>query len=127
MMKQIPNIPRLILFFLLMHLGTALPAQPALPVWKNNKAAPSDWLIDAGAQKAGVYSSPDQKDLILDNGFITRSFRLAPNVACIDFTNKTNGQQLLRAVMPEARVTINGKPYQVGGLYGQKEKGLTLI
>lgn len=36
------------------------------------------------------------------------------------------GQQLLRAVMPEAIVNINGKEYNVGGLYGQKEKAYLL-
>ena len=36
------------------------------------------------------------------------------------------GQQLLRAVMPEAVITINGKEYNVGGLHGQKEKAYLL-
>jgi hypothetical protein len=30
--------------------------------------------------------------------------------------------QLLRTVMPEATVTLDGKTYRVGGLYGQKER-----
>jgi hypothetical protein len=37
-----------------------------------------------------------------------------------------NGQQLLRALKPEAIVVINGKEYNVGGLYGQKEKAYLL-
>ncbi len=32
-----------------------------------------------------------------------------------------SGEQLIRSVRPEARITINGKDYNVGGLYGQKE------
>jgi hypothetical protein len=49
-------------------------------------------------------------------------FRLSPNVVCTDFKNMITGQQLIRAVMPEAVIIINGKTYNVGGLYGQKGK-----
>jgi hypothetical protein len=81
-----------------------------------------DWLIHTPAQKAGVYSSQDGKDIILYNGLVKRTFRMSPNLTCFDFKNLSNGQQLLRAVRPEAVVTINGLAYAVGGLTGQKEK-----
>ena len=81
-----------------------------------------DWLIHTPAQKAGVYSSQDGKDIILYNGLVKRTFRMSPNLTCFDFKNLSNGQQLLRAVRPEAVVTINGVAYAVGGLTGQKEK-----
>jgi hypothetical protein len=57
---------------------------------------------------------------------VKRSFRITPNVACIDYKNMTNGQQLLRAVKAEAILKINGKEYNVGGLYGQKENAYLL-
>ncbi|MGC4089379.1 MAG: hypothetical protein QM756_16120 [Polyangiaceae bacterium] len=38
----------------------------------------------------------------------------------------SNGQQLLRAVKPEASITIDGKIYNVGGLYGQTENAYLL-
>jgi hypothetical protein len=99
-----------------------------LPVWMDtfDKTVPQDWLIKAPAQKAGVYRSADNKDLILYNGLIRRSFRIAPNLVCYDFQNMGTGQQLLRAVGPEARVILNGKEYAVGGLEGQKEKAYFL-
>ena len=81
-----------------------------------------DWLIHTPAQKAGVYSSQDGKDIILYNGLVKRTFRMSPNLTCFDFRNLSSGQQLLRAVRPEAVVTINGVAYAVGGLTGQKEK-----
>ena len=81
-----------------------------------------DWLIHTPVQKAGVYSSQDGKDIILYNGLVKRTFRMSPNLTCFDFKNLSNGQQLLRAVRPEAVVTINGVAYAVGGLTGQKEK-----
>lgn len=99
-----------------------------LPVWKDvfDKTVPQDWLIKTPEQKAGVYLSADKKDLILYNGLVRRSFRITPNLVCFDFQNMTNGQQLLRAVRPEAFVTIHGKTYAVGGLKGQKEKAYFL-
>ncbi|MGK2862718.1 MAG: alpha-galactosidase [Chitinophagaceae bacterium] len=86
----------------------------------------SDWLIKPVTQKAGVYLSPDKKDIILYNGLVKRTFRLSPNVVCTDYKNMNTGQQLIRAVMPEAIITIDGKIYNVGGLYGQKEKAYLL-
>ena len=81
-----------------------------------------DWLLKTPAAKAEVYRSVDDKDIILDNGLLKRSFRLQPNLACTDFSNLSSGEQLLRAIGPEAKLTINGKSYKVGGLYGQSEK-----
>jgi len=96
----------------------------ALPVWKaqDKKTKKADWLLQGDNRIAGVYQSADHKDIILDNGLLRRSFRLQPNLACTDFSNQMNGVQLLRAVSPEAKLTINGKDYKVGGLSGQKEK-----
>ena len=77
-------------------------------------------------RKAAVYTSADKKDIHLYNGLVKRTFRLSPNVVCMDYKNMITGQQLLRALEPEAIVTINGKEYNVGGLYGQKEKAYLL-
>lgn len=85
------------------------------------QAPASDWLIKVPQQKSGIFKSNDGKDITLYNGLVTRSFRITPNVACIDLKNLMNGQQLLRAVKAEAVLEINGKNYNVGGLYGQKE------
>jgi hypothetical protein len=87
---------------------------------------PADWLIRPIQQKAAVYKSADGKDVILDNGLLRRSFRIQPNVACVDFVNLSNSEQLLRAVKPEAAIMINGKLYHIGGLYGQKQNAYLL-
>ena len=96
----------------------------SIPKWDPALEQPNvkDWLIHTPAQKAGVYSSQDGKDIILYNGLVKRTFRMSPNLTCFDFKNLSSGQQLLRAVRPEAVVTINGVAYAVGGLTGQKEK-----
>jgi len=99
-----------------------------LPVWNNNadSVTSTDWLIQPVTAKATIYQSADGKDIILYNGLVKRAFRLQPNVACTEYKNRSNGQQLLRAVMPEAMVTINGTQYNIGGLYGQKERAYLL-
>jgi hypothetical protein len=82
----------------------------------------ADWLVDGKQRKAEI-TRLDGKEIQLDNGLIRRKFVLSPNLACYDFTNLMTGEQLLRTVMPEARITLNGKTYNIGGLTGQKERG----
>lgn len=114
--------------FLLFFLFLPLKAQN-LPQWNpatNDKPFHGDWLIDPTNVKAAIYVSESGKDIILFNGLVKRTFRLSPDVACIDYKNMANGRQLLRAVQPEAIVNINGTNYNVGGLYGQREKAYLL-
>jgi len=85
-----------------------------------------DWLVTPVAAKATVQVTANGKDITLSNGLLKRSFRITPNVACFDYQNMSNGQQLLRAVKPEARIGLNGKEYNIGGLYGQKENAYLL-
>ena len=80
-----------------------------------------DWLIKPIKGKAQVIIASDKKNITLNNGLVKRVFRIQPNVACIDYENLSNGQQLLRAIKPEASVTIDGRVYNIGGLYGQTE------
>jgi len=86
----------------------------------------SDWLLNPIAYKAVIKPSASGKEITLNNGLVKRTFRLNPNLVCTDYTNLVNGQQLLRSVKPEARLTINGKNYNVGGLIGQKENAYLL-
>jgi hypothetical protein len=83
----------------------------------------TDWLVTPVKEKALVYTYLDRNELALDNGLIRRVFRLGPNLACIGYENLTTGQQLLRAVKPEGSVVIDGRSYNIGGLYGQTENG----
>lgn len=118
----------LLCFFTLLALKS-FEQQNNFQFWKDagNEKYNDDWLVKPVTQKAGAYKSADGKDLILYNGLLRRIFRITPNVVCTDFTNMSNGQQLLRAVKPEARVTIDGKEYNIGSLYGQTEKAYLLI
>ena len=85
-----------------------------------NKEVNKDWLIDNTNYIAQITTT--DKQILIENGLVRRSFMLNPNLACIDYTNLTTGQQLLRSIEPEAVVVIDNKTYAVGGLSGQKEK-----
>jgi hypothetical protein len=110
---------RIIIASALFFLAFAATAQ------QNTIALQGDWLVNPVTQKASV----EEKDntVTLNNGLIRRTFVKAANLACIDYTNLSNSQQLLRAIKPEAKITINGKEYNVGGLTGQKENAYLLI
>ena len=110
------------IIFLCTHAQEKLPVFPA----SYDVHYPSDWLVKKVLLKAGVFTSSDKKDIILYNGLVKRVFRLSPNLACTGYKNMSNGQELLRAVKPEARVTIGGKKNNIGGLYKQKENAYLL-
>lgn len=85
----------------------------------NILAQNSDWLINITEAKAKIIAKDNQ--IVLANGLLQRTFVNSPNLACVDFKNLSNNQQLLRAIKPEARIKIDGKNYNIGGLKGQKE------
>jgi len=93
-------------------------------VWNDsfNEIVPDDWLVKPITTKANVFQNEKEGDLVLYNGLVRRSFKVSPNFACYDFQNMATGQQLLRAIRPEAKLIIDGKEYNVGGVVGQQEK-----
>src|SRR4051812_13138201 len=82
-------------------------------------AVTADWLITPPTRRAGVYRGGKAGEIILSNGLIRRTFRIAPDAATVGFDNLMNGQSLLRGVKPEAVVEIDGAKFNVGGLNGQ--------
>jgi hypothetical protein len=91
------------------ELPTAVVGKPAV-----------DWMVNPAPYQAAVTEDVARHELVLDNGLARRVIRLAPNAATTDLVNLTSGEHLLRAVAPEARVTVNGTDYPIGGLDGQK-------
>ena len=54
--------------------------------------------------------------LTLSNGLISRQFILSPGFGTIDFSSLSAQRTILRAITPEATVTLDGLTYNVGGL-----------
>lgn len=104
-----------------LRLDSEIQALPKLPS-SFPQAAPGDWLLNNVRISAGVYKSGEGKELVLTNGLVSRSFRIGRYTACISFLNLMTGQQMLRAIEPEAEVTIDGVKYPVGGALGQFER-----
>ncbi|MDN5202212.1 hypothetical protein QQ008_12580 [Fulvivirgaceae bacterium BMA10] len=78
-----------------------------------------DWLVNEPGERARIFRNSNNNELIISNGIISRTFRLAPNAATISFKKLTNQEELIRAVKPEAILNINNMAVEVGGLKGQ--------
>ena len=77
-----------------------------------------DWLLDPGPYVADVQYDDSGRELILTNGLIERRILLEPAAATISLKNLATGEEFVRALSPEARVTIDGASFPVGGLAG---------
>jgi len=82
-----------------------------------------DWLVAPAKQRAGVYRSRDSREIVMNNGLISRTWRLAPNAATVAFDNLMADQAIIRGVKPEAVLELNGVKFAVGGLTGQPNYG----
>lgn len=100
--------------FLYSLLSTSAMAQALLPIDPQR-----DWMVNPEPYRAEISENKERGELILTNGLARRVWRLSPNAATISLENLTSGEQLLRAVTPEAQVTIDGTDYPIGGLTGQ--------
>lgn len=94
----------------------------SLPAEKKTPPA-NDWLIAAPSQRAGVFRSENGKEIVLNNGLLRRAWRLSPNAATVAFDNLMADEPVIRAVKPEATVTIDGRLISVGGLAKQPDTG----
>ena len=78
-----------------------------------------DYLVASQTPKARFFAAPERELAYLDNGIVRRSFRLGPNAATVGLDHLQTGEALLRAVRPEAVITVGGERFPVGGLVGQ--------
>lgn len=101
-----------------------LPALRTLPSYREQKAE-NDWLLEKPAIKASV-SRQGEKQIVISNGLVSRTFQISPNAATVGLKNLVTGQEFLRSVKPEALVMIDSVEYAVGGLAGQIDNGYLL-
>ena len=78
-----------------------------------------DWLLSNQALKAMALRNEKGNEVILSNGIISRSFRIDPNAATVSMKILGRQEELIRAVKPEAVITVNDFTIDVGGLAGQ--------
>jgi hypothetical protein len=121
--------PWLITACLVIATSTARPTTAAqwqeLPTAPQRGPAP-DWRLDDSDFKAGVFRTGNANEIVLENGLVRRTFRLSPNAATIGIDHQVTGHAILRAVRPEAEVTIDGVTFPVGGLTGQPNHAFLL-
>lgn len=93
----------------------------------SNVQAEDDWLLYQGDYKTKAVENPENGRIELNNGLIKRVWAAKSGEgACIGFENLQTDETLLRAVKPEAVVSINGKSIPVGGLEGQPNNAFLL-
>lgn len=105
---------------------TILKSLLILTVLLSYTTSAQDWLIAPISQKSEVKIVKNGQTIEISNGLIARQIQILPNAATVSFKNLTTNEQFVRSVRPEARVVLNGKTYNIGGLYGQKEHAYLL-
>lgn len=107
-------------------LGLQIAGVMALDVLPEAREHPPalDWLTRRTATPAQVLRNEEGTRLFLDNGLLRRTLLLlpgdAPSIATIGLDDlSASGDAWLRAVSPEAIVTLNGERLGVGGAPGQ--------
>jgi hypothetical protein len=116
------NLTKMILF-LCAAASTPLGAPARAHAEEKPPPGPPDWLIVPVTTRSRLDLRDGGKELVLANGLISRTFGTRPNLATVSFKNLDNGAEYLRAVGPEAAVTINGSRWEIGGMKGQPDHG----
>lgn len=83
-----------------------------------------DWLIHSTLYKSQI--KINSNTLEISNGLIYRQIQFSPNASSVSLKNLITNEEYIRSVRPEARIKINGKNHNVGGLYGQQEHAYLL-
>lgn len=87
---------------------------------ENARSQDSDWLLASPKQfPAELKTDSDEQTLKLGNGIVERRFHLKPGFCTTAIQTLPDAHNHIRAVRPEAVVSINGKSYPVGGLTEQ--------
>ena len=81
----------------------------------------ADWLVAPVKLHAALEQNASRTELVLSNGLVSRTLRVAPNACSIDYRNLVTGPGLVRGVKPEAVLVLDGQRVEVGGLVGQPD------
>jgi hypothetical protein len=75
-----------------------------------------DWMLSP--QQFTARGDVSAGEIVLTNGLVRRVIRMQPGAGTVALDNLLTGETMLRAVLPEATLTLNGRAYAVGGLDG---------
>lgn len=82
-----------------------------------------DWLVEPSSFKASIETQADGKEISLNNGLVRRTLRLQNHsAATVALDNLMTGESMLRSIKPEAKISLDGKNYPVGGFTGLASK-----
>ncbi|ELU18638.1 hypothetical protein CAPTEDRAFT_226414 [Capitella teleta] len=81
----------------------------------SNVSAFPDWLVEEVTTKTTLTKTP-RGTLLLSNGLIGREFLLTPDFTTIDFYSYQKQSSLLRAMSPEAVISLNDVSYNISGV-----------
>src|SRR5262249_4351810 len=98
----------------------------AVALAAQDAAVRPDFLIDPRPYVAKVEAAADASELVLDNGLLRATLRLQPDAALVSLRVGGEGRELLRAVRPFGKVTLDGKEFALGGLLGQPNQAFLL-
>lgn len=115
-----------IIDFIVNHAAPRLPEKAAaalerLPATRpeHSERPDTDWLVKPPTRRAQVLRGEHPNEITLNNGLISRTWRLGPNAATVAFQNLMTDETVIRGVKPEAIIEIDKVKYNVGGLVGQ--------
>src|ERR1041385_5235852 len=66
-------------------------ALPPLPQ-ASSRMPDFDWLVTPAKQRAGIYRGNASNEIVMNNGLISRTWRLSPNAATVAFDNLMTDQ-----------------------------------
>ncbi|MBR4752771.1 MAG: hypothetical protein IK077_13525 [Thermoguttaceae bacterium] len=75
-----------------------------------------DWLLNPTPYVSEIRFDKTSRELTLTNGLIERRLALFPEAATLSLRNLRTGEEFVRALSPEGRVTVDGETYPIGGL-----------
>ena len=79
----------------------------------------NDWLVHRQDSKTRLLKTAS--GLKLTNGLIERSFATQPDGYFCTIDLRRGDRSFFRALAPEANVTLNGQPFDIGGCRGQPD------
>ncbi len=102
------------------------------PPRPSTATANADWLLNPAPYRSQIQTVPPvdplqteahpPTEIRLSNGLAERVWQISPQVATTSLKLLSTGEEYVRAVGPEARLTIDGQSYPIGGLTGQPVK-----